>query len=79
MDDVESTASVWCFATEDDRRWWAGLWADRTLSSAFAQQALARDLADQEQLEAMALAWRDWMLAEDGWFAVLNGEILCYI
>jgi SAM-dependent methyltransferase len=29
FDDVRSGASVWCFATPDDRAWWGGLWADR--------------------------------------------------
>ncbi len=25
----------------------------------------------------MAAAWREWGTREDGWFAVLHGEILC--
>jgi SAM-dependent methyltransferase len=29
FDDVLPGASVWCFATPDDRAWWGGLWADR--------------------------------------------------
>ncbi len=29
------------------------------------------------QLEAVAAAWREWGAREDGWFAVLHGEILC--
>ena len=26
---VTATASVWCFATPEDREWWGGMWSDR--------------------------------------------------
>ena len=26
---VEASATAWCFATDEDRAWWGGLWADR--------------------------------------------------
>src|SRR5438477_619978 len=39
FDDVIPGASVWCFATPDDRAWWGGLWADRMTDSAIARQA----------------------------------------
>jgi len=37
--DVQAGASVWCFATADDRAWWAGSWADRMTTSAISEQA----------------------------------------
>ena len=37
--DVQPGASVWCFATPDDRAWWAGSWADRMTTSAISEQA----------------------------------------
>jgi hypothetical protein len=40
FDDVAPGASVWCFATPDDRAWWGGLWADRMTDSAIARQAV---------------------------------------
>ncbi|MET0894882.1 MAG: methyltransferase domain-containing protein [Acidimicrobiia bacterium] len=73
---VVPSASTWCFATPDDRAWWGGLWADRTVGSAFADQALEFGLTDRDELEAIATAWRAWAAADDGWFAVLHGEIL---
>ncbi|MDQ1443590.1 MAG: hypothetical protein QOI20_54 [Acidimicrobiaceae bacterium] len=75
--EVESSASVWCFASPDDRAWWGGLWADRITQSAIAQQAVERGLADGAELAALAQGWRDWAAHEDGWFAVLHGEIIC--
>ncbi|MEV4318797.1 methyltransferase domain-containing protein [Actinocrispum sp. NPDC049592] len=75
--DVEATASTWCYATPETREWWGGLWADRILHSAIAGQAVEYGLATQADLERISAAWRDWSAAEDGWFVVLHGEILC--
>lgn len=77
--DVAASASVWCFATPEDREWWAGLQAERITTSAVAEQALAAALADEAALAAMADAWRAWGDAPDGWFAVLHGEVLCRV
>ncbi len=74
--EVAPSASVWCFATEVDRAWWGGLWADRFTQSTLAEQLLAHGIATGEDLEAFAVAWRSWALSPDGWFAVLHGEIL---
>jgi SAM-dependent methyltransferase len=76
LTDVRPSASVWCFATPDDRAWWGGLWADRVTSSALGDQAVDRGLATPDDLDAMAAAWRSWSVDDDGWFAVVHGEIL---
>src|SRR5689334_20981648 len=39
--DVTPGASVWCYATPEDRAWWSGLWADRMTESAVGKQAVA--------------------------------------
>ncbi len=70
------TASVWCFATPQDRAWWAGQWAERVTATALADQALARGLASPSDLAAMAAAWRDWAASPDGWFVVVHGELI---
>ncbi|MGW3493680.1 class I SAM-dependent methyltransferase [Streptomyces sp. NPDC001020] len=74
---VTATSSAWTFATTEERAWWSGLWADRTLASAYADRATAGGHADAGQLRAVAEAWREWGRREDGWFSVLHGEILC--
>lgn len=75
--DVAASASVWCFAAADEREWWGGLWADRMTESAIAAQARAEGLADEAELRDIAAAWKEWAAHQDGWFAVLHGEILC--
>lgn len=77
FEDIAVTASAWCFARRDERRWWGDLWADRITASDVAARAVALGLARPAELAAMADAWRRWAEQDDGWFAVLHGEILC--
>jgi SAM-dependent methyltransferase len=73
--DVTPSASIWCFATPDDRAFWGGMWAARILDSDLARQALASGTSEAE-LRAISAAWQAWAAAEDGWLAVPHGEIL---
>ncbi|POX40212.1 SAM-dependent methyltransferase [Streptomyces sp. Ru73] len=77
--DVTCTASAWCYSTDEERAWWSGLWADRTLTPAYARRAIEGGHATQAELEAISAAWREWGTREDGWFGVLHGEILCRV
>ncbi|WP_214413418.1 methyltransferase domain-containing protein [Sphaerisporangium fuscum] len=75
--EITAGASVWCFADPADRQWWSGMWADRITTSAIAEQAVSYGYATRGELERMREGWREWGAAEDGWFTVLHGEILC--
>ena len=76
LTDITATSSTWTFHTPDERAWWSGLWADRTVASSYAGVATEGGHATTGQLDAVAEAWREWGKREDGWFAVLHGEIL---
>lgn len=76
LSDITCSASVWCFATADDRAWWGGLQADRILHSGVAEEAVDRGIATPEELTTMSQGWRVWADHDDAWFAVLHGEIL---
>ncbi|MFJ4622117.1 class I SAM-dependent methyltransferase [Streptomyces sp. NPDC088812] len=75
--DVTATSGTWTFSTPEERAWWSGLWADRTVASAYAERAVRGGHATEERLRAVAEAWRAWGEREDGWFGVLHGEVLC--
>ncbi|MFR9794303.1 class I SAM-dependent methyltransferase [Streptomyces sp. MS06] len=75
--DITATSSTWTYATAEERAWWSELWAERTVASSYAGLAVRGGHATGEQLGAVARAWREWGEREDGWFAVLHGEILC--
>ncbi len=74
--DVTASASTWCFATPADRDWWGGMWADRILRSAMADQARRSHAATEDDLRRISAAWHSWAAADDGWLAVVHGEIL---
>ena len=74
--DTTASAGVWCYATPADRAWWGGMWADRIVESALADQAVSSGRASRDDLQDMRLAWQEWAAADDGWFLVPHGEIL---
>ncbi len=73
--DVTPSVSTWCFTGAEEREWWGGLWAERVTTSSLARRALEAGTAPAD-LERMAEAWRAWAADEDGWFAVVHGEVL---
>jgi SAM-dependent methyltransferase len=77
FEDVEASASVWCFADPEDRAWWGGMWQDRIVQSVMAAQALTEGRATREDLQRISDGWRAWKGEADGWFTVPHGEILC--
>jgi len=77
FEDITATSSTWCFATEQDRAWWGGMWADRIRDSAIAGHALAAGLATRDDLSGIAEAWLEWAAAPDGWLSILHGELIC--
>ncbi len=79
LPDVAATSSTWCYADPDTRAWWGGMWAERMVDSAIAQQITTSGLATQEDLRNLGDAWHEWASDEDGWFSVLHGEIICRV
>lgn len=79
LTDIASSSSNWTYATEPEREWWGGLWAERTVKSTFAATAADGGHATPEYLERIADGWRAWAADEDGWFLVPHGEILCRV
>lgn len=76
FEDVTATTSIWTFSSDEDRAWWGGMWADRVLQSAFAGDALGKNLATQADLELISGAWREWAADERGFMAMPHGEVL---
>ncbi len=76
LEDVEPSASTWCYATPEDRAWWADSWAGRISATALAAQLVREGRAEQAELDAIAGAWRAWATDPDGWFLVPHGEII---
>jgi SAM-dependent methyltransferase len=73
------SSSTWTFATVQERAWWGGLWADRTVNSSYAASAVGGGHATESDLRAIADGWRAWAAHQDGWFSVVHGEVLCRV
>lgn len=74
---VTATSSTWCFAAPDDRDFWGGMWAERIVSSALADQLVDEGRATRGDLERISAAWREWADHPDGWLSVLHSELVC--
>src|SRR5690606_34053744 len=75
--EIVPSASMWCYATPEDRAWWGGTWADRVRYAALGEKAVARGHATSDDLGRLAAAWLSWADSPDGWFGVPHGELLC--
>lgn len=76
FEEVEATASTWCYTTPEQRAWWGGMWADRIRESALARQLVDSGMATAEDLDDISEAWRRWAADGDGWYLVPHGEII---
>ncbi|HYH50079.1 MAG TPA: methyltransferase domain-containing protein [Acidimicrobiia bacterium] len=74
--DVTYTTSTWTFATPGDRAWWGDLWAERTVSSSLATQAIDYGVATRRELDEIAGGWRQWAARPDSTFVLLHGELI---
>jgi SAM-dependent methyltransferase len=76
LSDVAYTTSTWTFATPGDRAWWGDLWAERTVASSLADQAVEYGVATRGELEEVAGGFRAWAARPDSTFVLLHGEIV---
>ncbi len=74
--DVSVTSSTWTFADPASCAWWGGLWAERVTQSDFAGQTRTYGLSDDDELAAIAAAWRRWAEAREAIFVIPHVEIL---
>jgi SAM-dependent methyltransferase len=79
FEDATFTTSTWTYATPEDRAWWSDLWAERSVASDFAEQAVRYGLADGDELAAVADAWRRWGSEPDAVLVILHGELICRV
>jgi ubiquinone/menaquinone biosynthesis C-methylase UbiE len=76
--DIDASVGTWLFSTPEEREFWCGLWADRTVKSDFKDRVLESGLGTEADLEEISQTWREIEKREDGWFLVINGQIICH-
>jgi ubiquinone/menaquinone biosynthesis C-methylase UbiE len=70
--DLRVSASEWCYATHAETREWGDAYAERLLTSPMGASAVERGNATQEDLQAMAAAFRSWAAHPDAFWAFLH-------
>ncbi|WUI01621.1 methyltransferase domain-containing protein [Spirillospora sp. NBC_00431] len=75
--DVEASTSSWCYSTPEEREWWSESWGGRLLRSSVADHAVAGGHATRDELRRVYDGWKAWAAADDGWYSVTHGEVLC--
>jgi len=78
-DQVTASVGSWLFTTDEERAFWSELWAERTVTSAFGEQAREYGIATLDEQNIMADAWREWAAHSAGWFMVPCGELLIQV
>lgn len=73
---VSTSSSTWVFSSDQERKWWGNLWADRVLDSSFAAQAVEYGIATKVELKQISDGWRAWINRPGSLFAVPNVELL---
>jgi ubiquinone/menaquinone biosynthesis C-methylase UbiE len=79
FEEIRSGSSTWCYASDEERAWWGGMWAERITASAIAAQAVDGGFATEDDLKRISAGWDSWAADPDGWFSVLHGEVLCRV
>ncbi|PGH12514.1 hypothetical protein AJ79_04258 [Helicocarpus griseus UAMH5409] len=75
---IKKSAGAWCFSSPEERRYWGGSMGDRAKSSGFSRMAIKERFASEEELQTISAGWKEFVEAEDGWFGLMHGEILCW-
>jgi SAM-dependent methyltransferase len=78
LNDTSYTTTTWTF-TGEDAVWWADLWAERTVRSSFAEQAVTYGLATEAELADLAAGWRAWATDPDAVFLTVHGELIARV
>ena len=73
---ITPSMNHWLYASAAERTYWANMWAERTVHSAFGEQARDYQISTMDEQLDIATGWREWAEHLAGWFTVPHGELL---
>lgn len=75
---MRCSVGSWCFSEPEDVAWWGGSVAERLAEEGgLGAKALGAGAMRAEELDEGIGAWRQWSKADEAWFGVMNGEVIC--
>lgn len=77
--DLDLSTSTWIHGTPERRDGFGLGWAERSLHSSYAEQALERGFADAETLQRISEAWRAWAADQTAVFVMPSVEIIAHV
>ncbi|MBM6620014.1 methyltransferase domain-containing protein [Micrococcaceae bacterium RIT802] len=77
--ELEISASTWIHGNAEQRNGFGLGWAERSLHSSYAEQALERGIADQPALEEIAAGWRAWAADQSAVFIMPSVELIAHV
>ena len=72
VEDLEISASVWCYATPDDTIAWGDAYADRLVASAMGGRLIDYGMVTRTELDDMAAAFRAWARHPDALWTFIH-------
>ena len=67
-------AGATCYATPEERRWWATVNMDRLEKNGDYRRNTLNSGTSEETIAEILTALRQWEKEEDGWYAILQCE-----
>jgi len=76
---IRCSVGSWCFAKEEDVRWWGTSVADRLAEGGElrGRVVVQGGFLTGKEVDEGVRAWREWAEDPAAWFGVMNGEIAC--
>lgn len=79
MSRITRTATTWCYSTPEEREFWAMAGVNRLQNSKMPESLKKFGLGTDDEIKEVVQALKDWMADEDGWFALIHGEIIARV
>ncbi|KAI0487217.1 methyltransferase type 11 [Xylaria cf. heliscus] len=74
---ISASAAAVTYANAADRDWWGENMASRLESSSDLRKGVELGYVAEEVAARMPHAWREWATADDGFYCVVDGQIVC--
>ncbi|OCH89810.1 S-adenosyl-L-methionine-dependent methyltransferase [Obba rivulosa] len=76
---ITATAGAWCYSSPEERAYWSKFLTGALMLGDIGKVAVKQGLATQEDVEQIAEGFKEWATKEDGWYASMQGEIVCRV
>ncbi|KAJ8113788.1 hypothetical protein ONZ43_g5071 [Nemania bipapillata] len=77
VENISASAAAVTYTNPDDRKWWGENMASRLEASSDLRKGVEFGFISEKVAEGMPAAWREWAEADDGFYCMIDGQIVC--